>query len=231
MELGGDTDSISLSVFPSLFFQAIRPFTGLVLVSVTWRRWACSYIRQYGLVASNADGGICRVCWECKTLSPIDGWSKRDLYRWRSYGAKSTMATKSDRSLLHVSEPPDADPPKGLIRITVLYLERHVRWCGERERKAPVYPIIRSLKWQWSVLCHLTIRWKKVVFPPFPYITTFFSLQWGHSTTSSPVFHFVFLGSWFFLFCTFSPQLRQSGMFLLLIIWIFQGKCTIVANV
>ena len=55
------------------------------------------------------------------------------------------MATKSDRSLLHVSEPPDADPPKGLIRITVLYLERHVRWCGERERKAPVYPIVRSL--------------------------------------------------------------------------------------
>ena len=53
---------------------------------------------------------------------------------------------EKDRSLLHVSEPPDADPPKGLIRITVLYLERHVRWCGERERKAPVYAIIKALK-------------------------------------------------------------------------------------
>jgi hypothetical protein len=50
------------------------------------------------------------------------------------------MATKSDRSVLHVSEPPDADP--------------HVRWCGEGKLKTSLYPIYTLIVYHqtlWNV--------------------------------------------------------------------------------
>ena len=74
---------------------------------------------------------------DCKIESLFSAWRHNE---------KIPNKTGKRPKLASVSEPPDADPPKGLIRITVLYLERHVRWCGERERKAPVYAIIKALK-------------------------------------------------------------------------------------